>query len=445
MNVLFLYNSSQTYTSTVYEHLSSFYKYSENNIFFAHHDPIKQLFIDLSAFDAIVIHYTIRLPFDQISDANANLLSNYSGLKILFIQDEYDYTQNVWRWIKRLGIKLVFTVVPEASVEQVYPPEQFPGVQFVSVLTGYVPDNIGIEFETKTPPSKRELIIGYRGRCLPIRYGELGMEKILVGSIVKNYCELNKIKHDIEWTEEARIYGDKWYEFMTSCRAMLGSESGSNVFDWDGMLGHKIEQYKKNNHQATEDKIYNELIRPYEIYGLMNQVSPRVFEAIASYTVLVLFEGTYSNVVSPGVHYIPLKKDGSNLPEVFELLADDKYIDEMTERAYQDVINSAKYSYKTFVNKIDEEINNSIKVLSGDSTCGHEFNNKLGFSESPSNITTRPIKTWLKSQGVLSIPLPILEYLWSKRPVRITEYLWSKIPILLRDKLRPLIKKVIKS
>jgi hypothetical protein len=444
MNVLILYNSSQTYTSTVYEHLTSFYKYSENNIFFANHEPTKQLVIDLSAFDAIVIHYTIRLPFDQVSDANANLLSNYSGLKILFIQDEYDYTQNAWRWIKRLGIKLVFTVVPEASVEQVYPPEQFPGVQFVSVLTGYVPDNLNIE--CKPTASKRALTIGYRGRHLPIRYGELAREKILVGSIVKNYCISNDIRHDIEWTEEARIYGDKWYEFMTSCRAMLGSESGSNVFDWDGTLEFKIEQFKKNNHQVTENEIYNEIIKPIEIHGLMNQVSPRVFEAIASYTVLVLFEGAYSNVVTPGVHFIPLKKDRSNLSEVFDLLADDNYVDKMTKRAHEDVISSGQYSYETFVAKIDEELNSHFKSLShdpsNDNSNDNNNDNKACFSDSPSNLTTRPI-TLITLSEVETFHILMTKVLNFQE--RLFLFLWPKLPKLLRDNLKSLIKRIIKA
>ena len=42
----------------------------------------------------------------------------------------------------------------------------------------------------------------------------------------KEYCELKHIQHDIAWTEESRIDGDGWYQFVSSSNAMLGSESG---------------------------------------------------------------------------------------------------------------------------------------------------------------------------------------------------------------------------
>jgi spore maturation protein CgeB len=102
-------------------------------------------------------------------------------------------------------------------------------------------------------------------------------------------------------------------------------------------------------------KFMKALVRSKEIDGIMNQVSPRVFEAIAARTVLVLFEGNYSGVVKAGEHFIPLKKDGSNLAEVVSLLQDGAYVDAMAERAYRDVIASGKYSYKSFVDLVDME------------------------------------------------------------------------------------------
>ena len=54
----------------------------------------------------------------------------------------------------------------------------------------------------------------------------------------------------------------------------------------------------------------------------MNQISPKIFEAIRLRTALILFDGSYSDVVKPDAHYIVLKKDYSNIDEVFERLED---------------------------------------------------------------------------------------------------------------------------
>lgn len=443
MNILYLYNSTQTYTATVFEHIFSFYKYSSHRSFFSHQDQYNKLSIDLSVFDAVVIHYTIRFPFDQISDENEVFLSDYKGLKVLFIQDEYDHPHRTWSWIKRLGIQLVFTVVPQNEVLRVYPSQEFPGVRFVNVLTGYVPENIALG--SYQPPSQRQIVVGYRGRPLPIRYGDLGREKVSIGMLVANYCEKHKISYDIKWTEEARIYGPQWYEYVSSCRAMLGSESGSNVFDWDGTLSTKIEELRSSNPNATDDDIYDSLIKPLEIPGLMNQVSPRIFEAIASGTVLVLFEGDYSGVVTPGLHFIPLKKDGSNLDEVFSLLADEKYVDKMAERAYRDIIASGQYSYQSFVSLVDKEIEISIGPSKDNKTSLTSSQSAIGFLDHPTPISTSPIRAMPPPTPTDTLVNTVCgSHGLSDLAGRLAIYLWWKLPEIIRLLLKPCVKGLLR-
>ena len=432
MNVLYLYNSTQTFTNTVFEHIDGFRKYSCHRSFFAHQDPVIGVDIDLELFDAVGFHYTNRLPFDQVAEATARRLEVYGGVKFLFIQDEYDFTHRAWYWIKRLGINLVFTVVPEAHIPRVYPPDQFPGVRFVSNLTGYVPENIPI-VSNLVSPSQRSLLIGYRGRSLPVRYGALGFEKIAIGKLTKDYCEARGLRSDIAWQEEARIYGPRWYEFMASCRAMLGSESGSNVFDWDGRLEAQLKYYEGSNPGSSNQTIYQKIVAPLELPGLMNQVSPRVFEAIALRTVLVLFEGSYSGAVTPGVHYIPLKKDGSNLEEVFLLLNNAEYVDAMADRAYRDVIASGNYSYKEFVRFVDGEIESLSNQLSRtrQARCV-DGAAKIRLPEL-SSITTMPI------QALPPTPAQLRSLLR-----RVAIFTWGKVPEGLRGRVRPHLKRVLR-
>lgn len=433
MNILFLYNSTQTYTNTVFEHLLSFAKLSEHKIFFCHVDQYSEFAADLSHFDAVGLHYTVRLPFDQVSSSLSTSLSEYSGLKFLFIQDEYDHTHRAWYWIKKLKLNLIFTVVPEAGIEQVYPASEFPGVRFVSNLTGYVP--VGLDGGLNVaPPSARSLIIGYRGRPLPVRYGMLGFEKVGIGEIAKKYCDSHGVKTDIAWSEESRIYGPKWYEFMVSCRSMLGSESGSNVFDWDGTLEQTVGQFKIDNPSLSDFDVYIGTVRCKEIDGIMNQVSPRIFEAISARTVLVLFEGNYSGVVKAGEHFIPLKKDGSNLNEVIALLQDGDYVDAMAERAYRDVIESGKYSYEAFVKFFDEQIEYSWTTLGEVQLSKCLQTNYI----SPSPITTCPIR----AKPVCTSPSALTQtsVAFFKQ---LALFFWGNFPEKIRIELRPMLKKFL--
>ena len=48
-------------------------------------------------------------------------------------------------------------------------------------------------------------------------------------------------------------------------------------------------------------------------------ISPRNIEAALSKTVQIALIDSYSNIMSPDVHYIPLNKDYSNIDEVIKL------------------------------------------------------------------------------------------------------------------------------
>lgn len=443
LNILFLYNATQTFTNTVYEHIASFAKYSSHRCFFTHQDISTQFNLDLSRFDAVAVHYSIRLPYDQFSPSTVEALAAFKGLKFLFIQDEYDHTHRAWHWIKTLGMQLVFTVVPDKGIETVYPAAEFPQTQFISNLTGYVPDDLHKDPRV-TQPSTRELVVGYRGRPLPIRYGQLGVEKIQVGQVVRAYCRKNDIKNDIAWSEESRIYGPYWYEFMSSCRSMLGTESGSNVFDWDGTLVKKIAEYRRSHPAATDEEVESIFVADKEIEGIMNQISPRAFESIAAKTVMVLYEGDYSGVIKPGIHYIALKKDGSNLPDVFKQLEDGAFVDAMAERAYQDVIASGQYSYAKFVEKIDQAVTARYAQVCpkrvAETRTGREIKG-MGVQ----TTTTEPLRATPPITLAPSVP-------WTKRaahriantPRNVVYGVWNKIPDQQRDYLKPKLKRLLR-
>ena len=170
-SVLMLYDSTQTFTSTVFEHVSSFSKYSEHSWFYIDYRNLISDKLNLSCFDIVAIHYSVRLPFSQISDLMIQKLRAFKGLKLLFIQDEYDYVNKTKSTMLDIKFNLIFTVVPDKSISLIYPPDEFAGVLLINNLTGYVPDNLSSQFNAHIPPSKRSLVIAYRGRQLPIQYG----------------------------------------------------------------------------------------------------------------------------------------------------------------------------------------------------------------------------------------------------------------------------------
>lgn len=377
LNIAVLYDDASVHVSTVREHLEAFRKYSSNQVYFL---PATDTTAApsytvgrqggsaagcdgtaLSFFDVVVVHYCVRVSLrEHFNTWLARECAAFSGFKVLFIQDEYDTPEITRAWMDRIGFDLVYTCVPAGEVEKIYPRARYPSTEFLPTLTGYVPESPMLD-SYALPLAQRRAVIGYRGRKLPLIYGELGYEKYFIGVEMKRLAEIRGINVDIEVDDSMRIYGTDWYRFMGSVRATLGTESGCNLFDFDGTIGDAIKAELQVNPDATYPEVRDKLLVGNESHIQMNQVSPKIFEAIRTRTVLVLFEGEYSGVVEADLHYIPLKKDFSNVDEVFAKLADDRLLEQISTRAYRDVIESGLYSYRAFINAFDEDLHARIR------------------------------------------------------------------------------------
>ena len=353
-NTLVLYYETQTFTLNVYEHLSSLARFSESRVFFAHQGPNVPV-SDLALFDVVIIHYSIRLPFNQIAEETAQALEAFGGLKVLFIQDEYDNTHRAWHWIKRLGIKVVFSSVPQASMQRVYPAEEFPGVRFVSNLTGFAPEALAAARRIRRHHNVRSRLVIADAPCR-FAMGRSARTRWMSDGSSKRIADANVISHDIAWDEDIgfmAIRGTPSSHRAGPCSAARAARTSSTGMGRSraGSLCHR-----KQHPRASDQDVYNALIAPLEMPGLMNQVSPRIFEAIACRTPLVLFDGQYSDAVLPDQHYIALRRDGSNMKEVISRLREDKEVDAMVERAYADVLASGRFGHRAFVRMVDDEI-----------------------------------------------------------------------------------------
>lgn len=350
--LLVVYSIASTVVATTTEYVRSFGRYSRHDVSYINGTHGARFGVELGEFDAVWLNYCCRLCFPGYVNSDVReALRTYRGVKLMSVQDEYDRTETLRQGIEELGFDVVFTCVPQSALGHVYPRERFPHTEFITVLTGYVPEHLEGKSST-TPLERRPIVIGYRGRDIGARYGELGFWKYEVGRRMKAICLERGIRCDIEVTEESRIHGESWYAFVESCRTMLGSESGSNVFDFDGSIEQQYEALKR----AMPGLSYQEF-QPYvtehdKDIG-MGQISPRVFEAAALHTPMILLTGRYSGLIQPGEHYVELRKDFSNVEDVLRQVEDIPALKAMADRTYRHLIASGAYSYRRFVELVD--------------------------------------------------------------------------------------------
>ena len=98
---------------------------------------------DINYFDCIVFHYSITIKYDRhIDSVLLEKLKSFSGLKVLFIQDEMRWVNDTSSKIKELNIKTVFTVLNKDVIRKIYTDSWFDDVRFEQTLTGFVPEDL---------------------------------------------------------------------------------------------------------------------------------------------------------------------------------------------------------------------------------------------------------------------------------------------------------------
>lgn len=416
--------------STVTDHLNAFQRFS-------HHRMRELSFLrdlpsglELSQFDVLVIHYSIAIGYlseHYISPEAKRRVRDFPGLKVLFIQDEYRLVHAVHEALRLMGIHILFTCMPEAEVEKVYPGNELPGLTKLATLTGYVTQSL---LSLDVPRiAQRPIDVGYRSRKPPYWLGELGYEKWSIADRFAEHAHGSGLRLDLSYHEADRLYGAAWMRFVTQCKAMLGVESGSSVFDFDGTLQRSVEGYVAAHPRASFEEVQRRFLAPYEGRIRQNQLSPRCFEAAALRTAMVLYEGEYSKVLQPGRHFIPLRKDFANFPQVLKSLRDTAALQRMVDCTYEEIARNDAYSYRTFVRRFDEAVD-------------REFERR-GLAAQRRYSPARYAGQLAMSPGYLIHRLysSSLQWLLLGTPLRRFIFgIWSRVPASARQAVRPLLR-----
>jgi len=183
--------------------------------------------------------------------------------------------------------------------------------------------------------------------------GKGAQEKTEIAHFFLERCRNLGLKLDIGTEENERLYGDHWYMFLAECRACLGVEAGASIFDVNDKVRRECERLIADNPRSTFKEMFGKILRDWEGNIYYRTIASRHFEAAAFKVCQILFEGKYSGIMQPMVHYIPLKKDFSNFNEVIRLFRNEGFRRDLTESAYRDLIASGKYSYEKFMDGFD--------------------------------------------------------------------------------------------
>lgn len=300
------------------------------------------------AFDAVVLHTTLLCqrwnPWFSQWKRHVEWIGDVDCLKIAFPQDEYDHAEVLDEWLDEAGVSVVCTVLDDLHRQDLYP-RLSRKAAFYETLTGYIDDDAAARFRTRMlPRAERPTDIVYRARHLPYWYGSHGQLKHAVGDIVAERAPEYGLSCDISTRAQETILGDAWLDFLGTARATVGVESGTSVFNRRGEVRDRVLELLQGDPGLSFDALSALMPAGWDDYRFF-AISPRHLEAVATKTAQILVEGRYSGVLEPDRHYIPIRRDFSNLDEALESAREPAVLDRIAEQAYKDIYLSGRFSF----------------------------------------------------------------------------------------------------
>ncbi len=274
--------------------------------------------------------------------------------KVALPQDEYDHAAVLEEWLLELGATRVYSCF-DADQRSILYPTLEKRVAFRETLTGFIDGRAAADVARRMVPHyERPWDIVYRATKLPYWFGSHGQLKYRIAEAVQGAGTELGLRMDISTRWEDTILGDAWLEFLMSGRAVIGCASGSSVFDPRGEIQQRITQLLAQQPDLTFEEVDARMPAGWDSYSFF-AISPRHLEAVITKTAQVLVEGSYSGVLEPERHYIPVKRDLSNLVQALERLEDVAAVEAMTERAYRDIYLEGQNTIEAFAEQLQDE------------------------------------------------------------------------------------------
>lgn len=386
---------------TIAEHVDAFVRHSRVPVFAVNTELGFPKALAQWRFKAVVLHYSLfGGDYYHLSARYRRFLAAQraaGAYLVAFFQDEYRYCQMRFSFLRQSGVQAIYSLLQPEYHDLVY--GQHCGITDVrTTLPGYVGHQLLDAAKRLTvPDADRRIDVGYRARRLPFFQGRGAQEKHAIAERFLAHAGGLGLRLDIDTRESSRLYGDAWYGFVAQCRAVLGVEAGTSVFDLDDSARVRTEALLAREPGLTFEQVAQRALHDYEDRIFYRTISPRHFEAAAFRVTQILYRGHYSGVMQPDVHYLALEKDFSNIASVMERFANPAVRAAITTLAYDDLIASERWSYRSFVAGVDEHLS---QVAGVGTTLPAETRERIARAlrqDAPVDLALARARVWLRS------------------------------------------------
>ncbi len=307
-------------------------------------------------FDLAIVTYELvalrNLPIWKLLVKRMGPLLRASRFRIVMPQDDYSRCDVLDEFVVDFEFDAVFTPITR-DLEQLYPRAVNAGVLFHEAFTGYFEQSDWSRLETFSRPFKdRSIDVGQRVRHLPPQLGHAAGVK---GQLAIDFGEKAKSQGyacDISTRSEDVLLGDDWWRFLGNIKFTVSRRGGASMADPTGRLADRVRRYQMRHPQASMAEIARKVSMRGGRIGDFSAISPRLFEAAALGVCQILEPDDYVDGLRPGVHYIPLEPDFSNVNQVFETMRDLDHCEQIVKASQDLLLRSGNFTYGAFVKQL---------------------------------------------------------------------------------------------
>jgi hypothetical protein len=269
-------------------------------------------------------------------------------------QDEFLRSAQVSEVMREFGVDHVFSVAPESEWPLIYDGLDPDRVRFSRVLTGYLDEDTVRRIDAIVAEGRERTIdIGYRTGPPKPFLGRHAMLKTEVAEVVRERALARGLNVDISTRAEDTLLGDDWYRWLARCRYTLGVEGGASVLDRDGSILDCTQRVERERPEASFEEIEAACFPGEDGKLELHALSPRHLEACATHTAQILVEGEYNGILQPNSHYLPLRRDFSNLDTLLDAVAAGGDRERVAAAAHRDIVASGPWTYRRLVADVE--------------------------------------------------------------------------------------------
>lgn len=299
----------------------------------------------IKEFDLIILMHSVLgdnvgiiLPFEQVlKERTCKLLS--------FVGNEYDLMQKKKAFLQRIETDYIASQLPRKASTFVY-----------EELSAQIIDAPHALNKNIYCPSKTNKVydIVFYGAKYGIFTGDSERN-----NLIESIANLTpQLKNKINIGKNTNLPRNRWVELLQLGKATVGAEAGTYYLDKNGSLLEQSKEFVQQNPSASLDNLLEEIFHNTSIkYVSGKAISSRHFEPVGTKTCQILLEGSFNGILKEGEHYIPVRKNFSNLNEAIDFYLDFDLRNKIVENAYSYI--SENHTYKNRVNTI---INNLYKT-----------------------------------------------------------------------------------